>query len=104
MVKIFHKSSIAMAALAPIAFIIPSQFVMPVDIVLGLLFPLHSHVALNYVVADYVPKASRSLARGLVLVASIFAAAGLLKLNVQGPGMTETVKSLWRKPKAAEKK
>ncbi len=76
---------------------------MPIDILLGVLFPIHSHVALNYVVADYVPKSSRPLVRGLVLVASVITAAGLLKLNLTGPGLTESVKSLWRKPKADKK-
>lgn len=27
------------------------------------------------------------------------AAAGILKLNVSGPGLTDVIKSLWRSPK-----
>ncbi len=53
---------------------------------------------MNYVVSDYIPKASRGPARALVLVTTIIAAAGILKLNLEGPGLTETIKSLWRKP------
>ena len=63
----------------------------------GVIFPLHSHVALNYVISDYVPKATRSAARTVLLGATIVAAAGLLKLNIEGPGLTETFKSVWRK-------
>jgi succinate dehydrogenase (ubiquinone) membrane anchor subunit len=77
---------------------------MPVDLALGILFPFHSHVALNYVITDYVPKAGRSAARAALLAATVIAAAGLLKLNVEGPGLTETIKSLWRAPKAEQSK
>lgn len=76
---------------------------MPIDLALGVLIPVHAHVGLNFVVADYVPKATRGLARGLVLALTIVTAAGLLKLNVQGPGLTESIKSLWRKPQPGAK-
>lgn len=76
---------------------------MPFDLALGVLVPVHAHVGLNFVVADYVPKSSRPLARGLVLALTIVTAAGLLKLNIQGPGLTESLKSLWRKPVAGAK-
>lgn len=91
-----------MAVLTPLAFVAPAALSLPVDLALGLLFPFHSHVALNFVVTDYVPKSSRGLARGLVLAATVIATAGLLKLNLSGPGFTETVKSLWRKPTKKE--
>ncbi|KAJ1438207.1 hypothetical protein B484DRAFT_324213, partial [Ochromonadaceae sp. CCMP2298] len=74
---------------------------------LGIIFPFHSHVALNYVVSDYVPKGMRGAARALLLGVTVIGAAGLLKINVMGPGLTESVKSLWRAtpaPSAAPKK
>lgn len=71
--------------------------------ILGVLFPLHSHVALNYIVSDYVPKTQRPIARGIILVATLIAAGGLLQLNIQGAGLTETLKSLWYKPKNEKK-
>lgn len=70
----------------------------------GVLFPIHSHIALNYVISDYIPKASRSLVRAGLLGATIVAAAGILKLNISGPGLTDVIKSLWRRPKAVEAK
>ena len=70
----------------------------------GILFPIHSHIALNYVISDYVPKASRSLVRAGLLGATIVAAAGILKLNLAGPGLTDVIKSLWRSPKVIEEK
>jgi len=102
--KAYHTSGLLLAVLTPAAFIIsPSVVNMPIDIALGVLFPFHSHVAMNYIVSDYVPKASRPLARGVILATSLIAAAGLLRLNLEGPGLTESIKSLWRKPKSTDK-
>jgi succinate dehydrogenase (ubiquinone) membrane anchor subunit len=72
----------------------------PIDLTLGLLFPIHSHIALNYVISDYVPKTARSMARSSLLFATCVTVAGILRLNIQGPGLTETIKSLWRKKKS----
>jgi succinate dehydrogenase (ubiquinone) membrane anchor subunit len=102
--KIYHTSGIVLAGLTPLAFILsPSMLNMPVDIALGVLFPLHAHVGMNYVISDYVPKASRSLARAGLLGVTIITAAGLLKLNLTGAGVTETFKSLWRKEEKKKK-
>ena len=68
----------------------------------GLALPFHSHVGLNYVISDYVPKAHRAAARGGLLFATAITVAGIFKMNYDGPGLTETLKSLWRKP--ADKK
>lgn len=51
---------------------------------------------MNYVVTDYVPKSIRGVARWGVLGSSLVIAAGMLKLNVAGPGVTATVKALWK--------
>lgn len=97
--RFYHTGSLALAVLAPVAFALPSSpLSMPLDVAISLLVPYHSHVAMNYVVTDYVPKASRPLVRGVVLATSIIAAAGLLKLTFHGPGVVETVKGLWDKP------
>lgn len=95
--KVFHTTGAVLAVMTPLAFVLsPSMLNFPVDLTLGVLFPLHSHVALNYVITDYVPKANRGMARVIVLGATIIAGAGILKLNMMGPGLTESVKSLWR--------
>lgn len=96
--KLFHKTNYALAALAPVAFIVPADYSLPFDLVLGIIIPFHSHVALNYVVTDYVPKKFRSVSRMAVLMATLLAAGGILKLNAEGPGLTETIKSLWKTP------
>ena len=95
-----------LALLTPAALLLPaaSSPQLALDIILGVAIPLHSHVALNYVITDYVPKSGRTPARALLLATTIIAAAGILKLNMEGPGLTESVKSLWRAPKKAEGK
>jgi succinate dehydrogenase (ubiquinone) membrane anchor subunit len=102
--KWFHKSGLVLAVLVPVSLAAsPSAINMPVDIALGVLIPFHSHVALNYVITDYVPKGGRSMARIALLAATVIAAAGILKLNVTGPGLTESLKSLWRAPASTVK-
>ncbi len=49
------------------------------------------------VVSDYVPVAGRAVVRTGVLGLSLVTVAGLMKLNRDGPGVTATLKSLWRK-------
>jgi hypothetical protein len=39
--------------------------------------------------------------RAAVLGASVVAYMGIMKVNLTGPGLTETVKTLWRKPQPA---
>lgn len=102
--KYYHLTSTALLVAAPLAlFLSPSPLVFPLDVVLGIAFPLHGHIGLNYVISDYVPKANRPMARYLLLGATGLTILGLLKLNLFGPGMTETYKSLWRE-KPEEKK
>lgn len=96
--KYFHMSALALMALVPTAIAYsPSSLNTPVDLLLGLVIPFHSHVGMNGVVSDYVPKAYRTLARSSVLGATVLMTLGFLRLNISGPGITETVKSLWRK-------
>jgi len=74
---------------------------MPIDVALSIAFPLHAHVAMNCVITDYVKKffgaGMIGPARGVQLALTGLTAAGLLKCSLTGPGITETVKSLWRK-------
>jgi succinate dehydrogenase (ubiquinone) membrane anchor subunit len=87
--------------LTPIAFLAgPSPVSQPIDLALGFIIPFHAHIGLNYVISDYVPKASRSIARGATAVGLVIITLGLLKLNISGPGITDTIKELWRKPKS----
>ena len=102
--RIYHISGKALIVLTPLALIMsPSALNMPVDLALGVIFPFHAHVGMNYIVSDYVPKAARQVARTSLLGVTILTAAGLLRLNLTGDGLTETLKSMW-KPKGDQSK
>ena len=89
------------AALTPVAFILsPSYLNFPVDVALGILFPIHSHIAINIIITDYVPIALQAVSKMGLLGVTTITTLGLLKLTFFGPGLTETIKGLWR----AEKK
>ena len=91
-------TNIGLAVLAPTALLLsPSAINLPVDLALGVIIPIHSHIGMNNVISDYVPKPLRSATRVAWLSASALMLLGLLRLNVSGPGITETVKSVWRK-------
>ncbi|CAN0135865.1 unnamed protein product [Ectocarpus sp. 8 AP-2014] len=101
--KLYHAVNMVVLAGVPAAVATsPSALTMPLDIVLGIAMPLHAHIGMNYVISDYVPKPARGGARGAMLAASILATLGLLKLNLTGAGLTETLKATWRGPEPKE--
>jgi succinate dehydrogenase (ubiquinone) membrane anchor subunit len=92
-------SSGALAAAVPVAFVLsPSMLNLPVDLVLGVAIPVHLKLGMSVVVDDYVPPGLRFPAHIALWGAAALVAGGLLMLNVSGPGVTETVKRLWRAP------
>lgn len=99
---LYHKVNMALIGLGPIALVLsPSSFSFPMDLALGVLIPLHSHLGSNDVVSDYAKKVTKAawfengLRRG-VFGMTVLTFLGLLKLNLQGPGISEGIKSLWR--------
>ena len=48
MMKIYHASSIALAALVPAAAAMP-EGQLAIDVALGAAMPVHSHIAMNFV-------------------------------------------------------
>ena len=106
---LYHKLNLALIGLGPLALMLsPSSLNFPVDLLLGVMIPLHGHVGGNDVISDYGKKISKSAAfdtalrRGLLGV-TVVTFLGLLKINLQGPGVTESFKSVWR-PRAEAKK
>ena len=77
---------------------------MPFDLLIGIALPMHGHIGMNLVATDYVGKIAGKAAVGpfRMGMAAVTGATmlGLLKLNLTGPGITESVKSFWR-PKIA---
>lgn len=102
--QLYHWSSYGLAGLAPVAMVLsPSLLNFPVDFALGLIIPLHMHIGLVGVVEDYVPRPSQGVSRILLAILSALTAIGLLKINLCGSGITESVKCLWREPRESSK-
>lgn len=79
------------------AFVVPGK---PVDLALGILLPLHSHIGFGAIITDYLParKFPRIYvaAKALLLVGTTGAAFGLYKYNTCDVGICEGVHSLWK--------
>eukprot|EP00884_Botryococcus_braunii_P002578 jgi/Botrbrau1/12320/Bobra.0205s0018.1 len=98
--KAYENTHIGLAGLVPIAALSGDGVLQRVaDIGLGILIPVHSQIALNSVASDYIPKGSLGLSRYAILASSAVMFAGLLKLNLAGPGLTPTIRKLWQKEK-----
>jgi succinate dehydrogenase (ubiquinone) membrane anchor subunit len=103
MLQLHHKINIALMGLTPVALVAGGGLQTGLDLILGIVLPLHGHIGMNQVVTDYAKKIGGKGAIGpsrmglAVLTGTTM--LGLLKLNLSGPGLTETVKSFWR-PKA----
>jgi len=102
MTHLYHKLNFALIGLGPVALVLsPSAMNYPLDLLLGVIIPLHSHIGGNDVVTDYAKKITKAKAfestlRWSVLGTSVVMFFGLLKLNLEGHGITETIKRLWR--------
>jgi len=97
--QILHYTNLCLLASLPVALILsPSILNWPVDLALGVLVPVHSHIGLRSVLIDYVPDPYRKQSLLALLVLSVLLGLGFLKLNLFGAGVTESVKALWRTP------
>mmetsp|Transcript_20952 Transcript_20952/g.62499 ORF Transcript_20952/g.62499 Transcript_20952/m.62499 type:complete len:122 (+) Transcript_20952:132-497(+) len=99
-VKVYHKVNFALLGVTPVAIAADNTALsFPVDMALALFFPLHGHIGMNYVLTDYVPKfigkAYLGPARAIMVGVTGMTVLGLTKLNVEGPGITGTLRALW---------
>ena len=101
--QLYHYSSYALLGLTPVAIILSPHFIcFPVDFALGLVIPVHMHIGLVGIIEDYVPRSQQPLTRLILAILGCLTAIGLLKVNLCGAGITESVKSLWRRPKLTQ--
>merc|ERR1712083_996867 len=108
MTHLYHKLNFALIGLGPLALVLsPSAVSFPIDMALGVIIPLHSHVGGHDFITDYAHKISKAHAfengarLGLLGVTAVMF-AGLLKLNMQGPGITASIKAVWQGPKGGQ--
>jgi succinate dehydrogenase (ubiquinone) membrane anchor subunit len=95
---VYHYVNLGLLVGVPSAFVAaPAALTTPLEAALAVFLPVHGHIAMNYVITDYVPKSQRGPARFAMLAATVGAIAGLLKLTLDGPGIVATYKALWKK-------
>ena len=100
--RMYHKLNFALIGLGPLALLLsPSSLNFPVDLLLGVVIPLHGHVGGNDVISDYAKKITKAKwfdmgLRGGLLGVTVVTFLGLTKLNIDGPGVTESFKSVFR--------
>merc|ERR1711907_527455 len=99
--SLFHKTNMLAIGLTPIALVMPDNVgLTAINVFLGIAFPVHGHIGMHGVLTDYVPKISKGMlgpARMALLGFTTVTVLGLLKLNLAGDGMTQSVKALWKK-------
>ncbi|KAJ8613802.1 hypothetical protein CTAYLR_004906 [Chrysophaeum taylorii] len=100
-VRVYHMLNLGVLWLTPVALVSPPPLTSICDTIIALAFPIHGHIGMNYVLTDYVPKVfgkgARGPARVIMLGVTTATTAGLLKLNMDGPGVTGALKALWTK-------
>lgn len=98
--EIYHKVNLGLLIATPVAVITsPSVLSHGLDLALGVGIPLHAHIGMNAVITDYVPKSVKGPARAALLGVTGLTVIGLTYLNISGPGITESIKALWKGPK-----
>jgi len=87
----------ALAALVPVALVLsPSRLNIPVDLALAAIIPFHTYYGMSQVITDYMPRSTQTLWLAILAVIALLMLIGFLNLSLRGPGLTESVKSLWR--------
>jgi len=104
--RLFHKTNLACLAVTPIAIAAhPSLLSLPIDLTLSILFPLHAHIGMNWIITDYVPVAKPNGAIRMALLAVTgVTVLGLLRLSIFGDGLVGTLKATWQTPDGLRKK
>ncbi|EFN51061.1 hypothetical protein CHLNCDRAFT_141411 [Chlorella variabilis] len=97
--KVYSNSHYALAALLPASLVSPQGGAIRKMAEVGLAagIPAHNHIALNYVISDYIPRGIQVPVRAGVIGLSVITALGLTKLALGGPGIGGAVKELWKK-------
>eukprot|EP00879_Flechtneria_rotunda_P002100 GHRR01002280.1.p1 GENE.GHRR01002280.1~~GHRR01002280.1.p1 ORF type:complete len:113 (+),score=27.25 GHRR01002280.1:173-511(+) len=97
--KAYELSNYGLAAAIPVAALSSKDSFLQKtsDWALSVAIPVHMHITTNALVTDYVATRFRGPVRAAILGASVITYLGIMKVNLAGPGLTETVKTLWRK-------
>lgn len=101
----FQFSAWTMAAVLPVGMLFSPSFLnMPFDLILAFVVPFHAWYGVHHVIEDYVPPQFQPASNALLYVITAVAVLGLVNLSVQGDGILESIKSLWRDEKDKDDK
>lgn len=85
----------------PLALVVGDPVAGPVNLLMGLVIPLHAHIGMRSVLLDYVHDVgTQQIALGALAVFTVGSAAGLTWFNMNDVGLTEGLKALWVKQPA----
>mmetsp|Transcript_36138 Transcript_36138/g.75170 ORF Transcript_36138/g.75170 Transcript_36138/m.75170 type:complete len:151 (+) Transcript_36138:107-559(+) len=102
--RVHHGMTLALAVLTPVYFAVPDKYTdgaanKTFGVLLSFNIAAHSHIGLNYVATDYVPKISKALlgpARVVILGFSAITLLGMSKMAMGSPGgIKGVVKGVW---------
>ena len=96
MLQLHHKLNLGLVVATPLAVLYSN---LPLDLILNVALPLHGHIGMNMIATDYTKKVlgkgfDRPVRMGLAGLTTL-TVLGLARLNLQGPGITESFKSFW---------
>jgi succinate dehydrogenase (ubiquinone) membrane anchor subunit len=91
-----HFTSYALAFGVPAALLIGPPVSTVVDLAMGIVVPLHSHLGMRSVIVDYVHDVTTQRVALLVLaVTTAGMAVGLTMFSLTDVGLTGAIKGLW---------
>jgi len=92
----YHATSYFLALGIPAALTLGPPVSSAVDLVAGLVVPLHAHIGMRSVIIDYVhePSTQQVVLAGLAVLTAA-TAVGLTVFNVADVGLTRGIKELW---------
>ena len=103
--SIVHYTAYGMVAGIPASVFIGEPFTAIVDYGLAVAIPAHFYIGMRSVLIDYVPDPSmQKVAIAAFGGIALLTAGALIKLNISDVGITNGVKSLWKKPSKTDSK
>eukprot|EP00009_Paramoeba_aestuarina_P004408 CAMPEP_0201516700 /NCGR_PEP_ID=MMETSP0161_2-20130828/7974_1 /ASSEMBLY_ACC=CAM_ASM_000251 /TAXON_ID=180227 /ORGANISM="Neoparamoeba aestuarina, Strain SoJaBio B1-5/56/2" /LENGTH=98 /DNA_ID=CAMNT_0047913941 /DNA_START=258 /DNA_END=554 /DNA_ORIENTATION=+ len=93
-------SSISLVALIPAGLALaPSQLCIPIDTIVGVVLPIHGYWGMEKIIHDYMPRPTQGILTWFWMAVTGATILGLARLNLQGQGISNSIKELWREPK-----
>eukprot|EP01102_Stenamoeba_stenopodia_P009618 TRINITY_DN2849_c0_g4_i1.p1 TRINITY_DN2849_c0_g4~~TRINITY_DN2849_c0_g4_i1.p1 ORF type:complete len:171 (+),score=29.41 TRINITY_DN2849_c0_g4_i1:120-632(+) len=100
--KGFQEHVRSLSSHIAVTFLVPAAFFFPVpsvqfasNLALAAFIPLHAYKGMKHVIEDYVPRSLHSLCNLLLALVTVVAGLGMVRLAVNGDGLSGAIKNLW---------